>query len=96
MCSDANGLTGSAATVSIQPVIVPSSSVVARDAASSLRPCRILLVEDHADTALMMLRLLARRGYAVTLATTFAEATQAIESRTFDLLLSDQIGGAHV
>jgi two-component system CheB/CheR fusion protein len=75
--------------VSIQPVIVPSSSVVARDAASSLRPCRILLVEDHADTALMMLRLLARRGYAVTLATTFAEATQAIESRTFDLLLSD-------
>ena len=89
MCSDANRLTGSAPTESIQPTIVPSSSVVAGDAASTLRPCRILLVEDHADTALMMQRLLARRGYAVTLATTFAEASQAIGSRTFDLLLSD-------
>ena len=84
MCSDANRR--SAATVSIRPGVVPSSTVSAPAAASTLR---ILLVEDHADTALMMQRLLARRGYAVTLATTFAEATEAVESRTFDLLLSD-------
>ena len=71
----------------MQPVIVPSATAGA--VASSLRPCRILLVEDHADTTLMMQRLLARRGYAVTVATTLAEAMQAVESRTFDLLLAD-------
>ena len=49
----------------------------------------ILLVEDHADTALMMRRLLARRGYAVTVATTLAEATDAVNAHAFDLLLSD-------
>jgi two-component system, chemotaxis family, CheB/CheR fusion protein len=71
----------------MQPVIVPTATAGA--VASSLRPCRILLVEDHADTTLMMQRLLARRGYAVTVATTLAEAMQAVESRTFDLLLAD-------
>ena len=89
MCPDANPVTGSAPTVAIQPAILPSAMATARAAASSLRPCRILLVEDHTDTALMMQRLLARRGYAVTVATTLAEAMQAVESRTFDLLLSD-------
>ena len=87
MCPDANPVTGSAPTVAMQPVIVPSATAGA--VASSLRPCRILLVEDHADTTLMMQRLLARRGYAVTVATTLAEAMQAVESRTFDLLLAD-------
>ena len=37
----------------------------------------------------MMRRLLARRGYAVTLATTLVEATDAINSGTFDLLVCD-------
>ena len=89
MCAEANRLTGTAAIVPIPPAIVPSTGVTAPAAASTLRPCRILLVEDHADTAAMMQRLLARRGYNVTLATTFAEAMDALESRTFDLLLSD-------
>ena len=87
MCSEANGRIGSAPTLAIQPVSVSSAAPVA--SSHGLRPCRILLVEDHADTALMMQRLLARRGYVVTLATTLAEAQEAVQSRTFDLLLSD-------
>jgi CheY-like chemotaxis protein len=54
-----------------------------------LTPCRILLVEDHIDTATMMRRLLVRRGYEVTLATTVADALAAARSATFDLLLAD-------
>jgi len=37
----------------------------------------------------MMRRLLNRGGYAVTLATTLAEAMAAINTHTFDLLLCD-------
>ncbi len=87
MCSEANGRIGCAPAVSIQPVIVSAPASAAPS--SELRPCRILLVEDHADTALMMQRLLARRGYVVTLATTLAEALEAAQSRTYDLLLCD-------
>jgi len=54
-----------------------------------LPPCRILLVEDHADTASMMLRLLVRRGYVVTLAASVAEALDAARASEFDLLLAD-------
>jgi two-component system CheB/CheR fusion protein len=66
--------------------IHPDGSVAA---AIALSPCRILLIEDHADTAAMMQRLLARRGYVVTLATTLREARCAVASETFDLLISD-------
>lgn len=37
----------------------------------------------------MMRRLLARRGYSVTVATTLAEATHAVATERFDLLISD-------
>ena len=85
MCSEAKGLAGSAPAVAIQPAVVPSAGA----AVPNVQPCRILLVEDHADTAAMMQRLLARRGYAVTLATTLAEARSAAASYPFDLLISD-------
>ena len=86
MSAQAQRIAGSAPTVSIQPVVVPGSAAAG---ASSQPPCHVLLVEDHQDTALMMRRLLVRRGYAVTLATTLAEAMDAVNSRTFDILLSD-------
>lgn len=57
--------------------------------ARGLPPCRILLVEDHVDTAAIMQRLLARRGYVVTVARTLAEAREAARAGEFDLLLSD-------
>ena len=49
----------------------------------------ILLVEDHADTAAAMKRLLSRRGYKVQMANTVNDALKLAESSSFDLLISD-------
>ena len=50
---------------------------------------RILLVEDNGDTALMMKMLLETFGYEVESAGDVAQALDAIETGTFDLLISD-------
>ncbi|MGA2229775.1 MAG: response regulator [Tepidisphaeraceae bacterium] len=50
---------------------------------------QILLVEDHADTALALSKLLARRGYVVRVADSVNEARRsALESR-IDLMICD-------
>jgi PAS domain S-box-containing protein len=50
---------------------------------------RILLVEDHAHTRVALERMLIRRGHAVTVAGSKAEAHEAASRQTFDLLVSD-------
>lgn len=50
---------------------------------------RILLVEDHADTALMMGRLLELQGYEVATATSVTSAIELAGKTHFDLLISD-------
>jgi len=50
---------------------------------------RILLVEDHADTRVVMARLLRSFGFAVSAAGTVREALQLAETEKFDLLVSD-------
>jgi len=50
---------------------------------------RVLLVEDHPDTAKVMSGLLRSYGFTVTLARCVQEAVQAIHDGSFDLLLSD-------
>jgi CheY-like chemotaxis protein len=50
---------------------------------------RILLVEDHADTAMAMQMLLERKGYEVLTATTCESALEIISGHRFDLLISD-------
>lgn len=50
---------------------------------------RVLLVEDHVDTARVMSRLIADDGHDVTTAHSLAEALEALERSRFDLLLSD-------
>jgi PAS domain S-box-containing protein len=50
---------------------------------------RILLVEDHADTAKTLARLLTRSGYQVTTAHTVASALEALAQQDFDILASD-------
>jgi PAS domain S-box-containing protein len=52
-------------------------------------PLRILLVEDHADTAFMLSRLLESAGYAVETARSADEALRRLEAETFDLFVSD-------
>jgi PAS domain S-box-containing protein len=50
---------------------------------------RVLLVEDHADTADNLKRLLAKRGCDVQTAASLEQARNLINSSAFDILLSD-------
>ena len=77
MCCSAKGATAgvSAVAVAIDSLTTPS--------------CRVLLVEDHPDTAMLMRRVLARRGYDVVVAASVAEAREALQIASFDLMLSD-------
>lgn len=50
---------------------------------------RILLVEDHADTANLLARLLRSRGHTVATAGSVSAACAAAASATFDLVISD-------
>lgn len=49
----------------------------------------LLLVEDHADTAKLMARLLRAYGYEVVVADTLAGALRAAEAQPFSLVVSD-------
>jgi DNA-binding response OmpR family regulator len=50
---------------------------------------RILLVEDHGDTARILRRLLQKAGCRVAHAGDVATALQLADSQSFDLILSD-------
>jgi len=50
---------------------------------------RILIVEDHADTARIMELLLQRHGYEVGVAASVAEAMMLAKDRQYDMLISD-------
>jgi CheY-like chemotaxis protein len=50
---------------------------------------RILLVEDHADTARALARLLAREGYHVSSADTVETGVERGVAEPFDLLVCD-------
>lgn len=76
--------------------VVPgeSTSVSASTSESSTHqqgpsPARILLVEDHPDTARQIGRLISREGHHVTSAGSVAQALQLAAQQTFDLLVSD-------
>ena len=51
--------------------------------------CRILLVEDHPDTARVMGRLLGQSGYLVSVAHSVASALKFADAGPFDLVISD-------
>ncbi len=50
---------------------------------------RILVVEDHPDTAMMLARLLGLSGYAVTVANTANAGLELAEKQSFDVVVSD-------
>ena len=50
---------------------------------------RILLVEDHEDSAKIMVRLLGANGYNVSSAGTVADALNLARQQPFDLVISD-------
>ena len=73
-----------------QPLAQPAElESVSSHPAAEQRPRRILLVEDHADTARIMSQLLRAFGYEVRTAGTVASALELAGSEDFDLILSD-------
>ena len=74
-----------------EPVIATASAPAspAMRVAGKGRRLRILLVEDHADTADVLGRVLRSRGYEVRVCDSVASATSAVQEGELDLLLSD-------
>jgi PAS domain S-box-containing protein len=66
--------------------VVPVSPHGAQPACATRR---ILLVEDHMDTANTMSRLLKSMGYSVSAARSVATALTLLEAETFDVVVSD-------
>ncbi|HEV2293691.1 MAG TPA: ATP-binding protein [Tepidisphaeraceae bacterium] len=58
-------------------------------AAQAAKKLRILLVEDHADTARLMARLLRRLGHVVHVVHTVAKGVEVFQREPIDLVLSD-------
>ena len=56
---------------------------------ASVRTLRLLVVEDHSDTARALARLLQRSGYLVETASSVASAVELARRETFDLVISD-------
>lgn len=72
----------------------PPTLPAPRPMAGSARALRVLLVEDHQDTAMQLTRLLRHAGHEVTWAATLHQARQLIASRAgqpneFNMLISD-------
>jgi PAS domain S-box-containing protein len=71
------------------PTSGPESILPVRRQARDTRGRKILLVDDHVDTASAVRVLLERRGYKITVADTMHSAMDAFASDTFDLVISD-------
>ena len=53
------------------------------------RPLRLLLVEDHVDSAELLAELLESRGHTVRIAGTASDALACAAEEQFDLVVSD-------
>ncbi len=73
-----------AANAASQSVELPSASPATEEP-----PLRLLVVEDHADTARVLSLLLRRAGFVVNLAHSVTAALELAEREPFDLLVSD-------
>ena len=82
---------GEGATFVIEFPAVPAAepAAVERPGPAEGRTLRVLLVEDHADTAKMMARLLRARGLDVKWADTVAAGLRTLNADRFDVLVSD-------
>jgi PAS domain S-box-containing protein len=85
---------GQGATFSVRMDAVPAPTARGGEGSpvhgGMARPdIRILLVDDHHDTALAMRKLLERLGYRISIANTLAEAIASYENAPVDLVISD-------
>jgi len=67
----------------------PPVAVAAPDGAARLHGVRVLLVEDHRDTAELLRTVLGEQGAGVHVAGSLAEALATLAAREFDVLVSD-------
>jgi CheY-like chemotaxis protein len=75
--------------VNAGPAINPPAATAPQNAGRAKPALRILLVEDHADTANSLGALLRRRGFLVSITTNVADALKLAAMESFDLLISD-------
>jgi PAS domain S-box-containing protein len=68
---------------------VPRPQSAARRGESSHAPLRVLVVEDHADTAAMLGRLLTASGFQVSVTGNAAQALQIVKAGNLDVIVSD-------
>lgn len=68
---------------------IPEATVDLTASARALRPLRILLVEDHPDTAEALRLLLTADGHSVETASGVAAGLNRAAEESFDLLISD-------
>ena len=82
---------GATFTVSLVPTSAPAAErpAIVPAAQGNGPTLRILLVDDHEDTARVMSRLLRNAGFEVTTAGSVGEALRTADAAEFDLLLSD-------
>ena len=73
----------------VEPLEANREQMRATNIPEAARSYRILLVEDHVDTARALCRLLERGGHEMTLAHTMGDALDELETGGFDLILSD-------
>jgi CheY-like chemotaxis protein len=73
----------------VQPKQADRDQMLAAASTAEPRAYKILLVEDHVDTARALCRLLERGGHEMTLAHSMSEALEELEKDGFDLMLSD-------
>ena len=76
-------------TIPASDAPVAASPLAPGATSAESRPQRILLVEDHPDTARTLTRLLESSGYAVRTAHTAADALDLAAEHPFDLIISD-------
>ncbi len=72
-----------------KPVVLPAPAAPARPSTDDLAGCRVLLVDDHLDTARAMGRLLKRWGCVVETADSVGSALSVADGNKFDVLISD-------
>ncbi len=85
---------GQGATFVVEMPALPGPPAIAAESAalaarSPVVPRRILLVEDHETSALVISELLRRDGHTVKMALTSAAALSAAGAGTFDLVIAD-------
>jgi PAS domain S-box-containing protein len=83
---------GSSFVVALPLALAPADPREESDPAAADDPAgrvRVLLVEDHVDTARATVRLLERSGYKVTWADSVAAARRLAAEQPFDIVVSD-------